>query len=101
MLNDENHNTTVHNNAAAKKPYNTDSRVNGFPHGRYARIVTPEWLNNGFMIITMSIVGIRYFTVNTRVFFPFKATALTKAQTSEILKQNGLFSSIEKRITNK
>jgi len=99
LLKHANHEITVANITALATPNAIDSRVRGFPFGKYAKIAPPAWLNNGFKIAVKSIIGsIKTNAVRT-AFLPLRYTEYANAQTSDIANVIGCKKTKENPIT--
>ena len=86
---------------AEATPYTIDSKVKGFPVLKYQIIVTPWWLNAGFITAAKTKKGTIYNMLNLRAFLPFKYTEYINDDTKDIIKSIGCIKNILNSITTK
>jgi hypothetical protein len=81
-------------------PYIIDSKVKGFPLGRYISIVPPSWLKAGLMRAEIRKIGSIYSKLNRIAFLPFKYMEYATAQISDIARQTGCMNDMENTRTS-
>ena len=81
--------------------YTIDSKVMGFPVLKYPIIVTPSWLNIGFIIAVTISKGIIYNILNFTAPFPFNITEYINEDIKDIIRNIGCIKNILNIMTEK